>query len=279
MPELPEVETTKEGIRPFLEGKKIDQCLVQRFDLRQPIPKDLQSRAENKIVERVSRRQKYILIHLSNAQVILIHLGMSGRMRVEAVGSALKKHDHVIFIVGKKQIVFQDPRRFGLVTLCPEDSLDQHALLKDLGPEPFSDEFSDDYFKAQLAKRKSPIKVALLDQKLISGVGNIYASEALFAAKISPSRPAYTLKMKEIKALRQQILSILAKAIESGGSSLRDYRQVDEKTGYFQFSFAVYGREKEPCLVCSTPIQRLLQTGRSTFFCPSCQSFDFNLEL
>jgi formamidopyrimidine-DNA glycosylase len=257
MPELPEVETVVRELKHSLIGKSFRHIITLRDDIREPIP-DL-SEFEGKKIRSVTRRAKYIVIN----DRLIIHLGMSGKIMIDKP-QARKKHDHVVFELSSgEEMVFNDARRFGLVTI-KNDKIFSH-----LGPEPFSEEFSEKYLKDALVRRKGPIKVALMDQELVVGVGNIYAAEALFRTGIDPKTPAN--KVKKLKMLIKNIRAVLAEAIESGGSTLRDYVRSSGDLGYFQHSFAVYGRDKKPCLKCRTNIEKITQGGRSTFYCPKCQ--------
>jgi formamidopyrimidine-DNA glycosylase len=276
MPELPEVETVVRELQASLIGKSFGQIITLRDDIREPIP-DL-SGLEGKRIASVSRRAKYIIIgvqglayggqrniatrHTPNAELI-IHLGMSGQITIGRP-QPRKKHDHVVFELSNgDEMVFNDARRFGLVTL------NNPKLFSHLGPEPLSNEFNEEYLENALTRRKGPVKVALMDQELVVGVGNIYASEALFRSRINPKLPAN--KVKNLPMLISNIRAVLLEAIESGGSTLRDYVRSSGDLGYFQHSFAVYGRDKKPCVKCKASIEKITQAGRSTFYCPKCQ--------
>ena len=233
-------------------------------------------------VNALRRRSKYLLADLSSGETLLMHLGMSGRILIsgDPLGQfhhehpAPEKHDHVVFhMASGARVTFNDPRRFGAMHLIPTDSLDQHKLLAELGPEPLGNEFDASYLADRLKARKTPIKSALLDQKLVAGLGNIYVCEALYRAGISPTRRSDRIARHRAEALVPHIRDVLREAIEAGGSSLRDYRTTDGELGYFQHNFAVYDREDAPCRTtnCKGHVRRVVQSGRSSFYCPSCQ--------
>ena len=280
MPELPEVETVRRGLLPAMEGARIVQAVLNRPDLRWPLPERMAERLEGATVERLRRRSKYILADLDTGESLLIHLGMSGRMLVSGVmlggfhldHPAPQKHDHVVLhMSGGGRVTFNDARRFGAMDLVRTDREAAHWLLAGLGPEPLGNMFDESYLIDKLRGRATPIKAALLDQRIIAGLGNIYVSEVLFRAGIDPRRQAGRISAKRVAALVPVIRAVLLEAIEAGGSSLRDHRQADGELGYFQHAFRVYDREDEPCVTCGTPIRRIVQSGRSSFFCPSCQ--------
>ena len=281
MPELPEVETVRRGLAPLMEGHVIARAEVRRPDLRWPLPERMADRLTGQRVEVLRRRSKYILADLSGGEVLLIHLGMSGRMLIAPPGGAAgtvgeyvhdtgtpAKHDHIELVMESgARITFNDPRRFGMWDLFRGS----HPLLDGIGPEPFSNDFSPAWLAARLAGRRTPVKAALLDQGNVAGLGNIYVCEALFRAGIHPTTLAGSLTGAQVAGLVPLIRAVLAEAIEAGGSSLRDYRQADGELGYFQHAFRVYGREGAPCHACGAPVQRIVQSGRSSFFCPACQ--------
>ncbi|MCX7890326.1 MAG: bifunctional DNA-formamidopyrimidine glycosylase/DNA-(apurinic or apyrimidinic site) lyase [Rhodobacteraceae bacterium] len=282
MPELPEVETVRRGLQPVLEGRRILAARVGRPDLRRPFPEGMARRLTGARVLGLTRRSKYILVALDSGETLLIHLGMSGRILVSgaALGAfhhalpAPARHDHVILdIEGGARVTFNDARRFGLMDLVPTPSADSHPLLAGLGPEPLGNGFDEAGLAARLAGRRSPVKAALLDQRIVAGLGNIYVSEALHRAGISPRRLAANVGPARAGRLVRAIRDVLAEAIAAGGSSLRDYRRTDGELGHFQHSFRVYDREGAPCPApgCTGTIRRIVQSGRSTFFCPSCQ--------
>ena len=273
MPELPEVETVRRGLEPVMTGQRIAHADIRREGLRWPFPANMAGRLVGQRVERLRRRAKYILVDLNGGETLIIHLGMSGRMLISD-GAELIKHDHVVLdMENGVRITFNDPRRFGMMDLCTTEKLDEYRLFVDMGPEPLGNSFDAEYLKAKLKGRKLPIKSALLDQKTVVGLGNIYVCEALWRAKITPTLLAGKITARKLQELAPTIRDILSEAIDAGGSSLKDYRQADGELGYFQHSFAVYGREGEPCKTegCGRNITRIIQSGRSTFYCPKCQ--------
>lgn len=279
MPELPEVETVCRGLRPKLEGHVLASVVQRRPDLRFPIPPGFVERLQGRRVERLHRRAKFILATVEDQTVLIAHLGMSGRMTIhDEPPPPAGPHDHVEFVTDAGCTVrFCDPRRFGLVDLTTLGELDQHRMLCHLGPEPLSDAFTADALSQALAGRRSPIKAALLDQKVVAGLGNIYVCEALFRAGISPRRGAHTIPGLRAQKLVPVIRDVLEEAIAAGGSSLRDYVQASGELGYFQHRWQAYGREGEACghgsapggpnRACDGVIQRITQSGRSTFYC------------
>lgn len=280
MPELPEVETVRRGLSPHLEGSRIARAEARRPDLRWPLPTDLVQVLTGARVTALRRRSKYLLADLDRGPTLLIHLGMSGRMLVEDAGLAgfhrdpavLARHDHVVLVTDAgTTITFNDARRFGMVDLIREGAT--HPLLDHLGPEPFDDAFTPAWLVARFANRRLPVKQALLDQRIVAGLGNIYVSEALHRAGIDPRRAAGRISAARLAALAGHIADVLREAIAAGGSSLRDHRQATGELGYFQHSFRVYGREGAACPApgCTGSIRRVVQSGRSSFFCPSCQ--------
>jgi formamidopyrimidine-DNA glycosylase len=277
MPELPEVETVVRGLRPQLEGRRLARVEQHRPDLRFPLPQDFAARLTGRRVERIRRRAKYMLLDLDDGQVLLCHLGMSGRMVIVERGHGggrppLDRHDHVVFVTeAGTEIRFNDARRFGIMDLVAAAALEAHPLLRALGPEPLGNDFSGPVLAAALKGRRSPIKAALLDQQVVAGLGNIYVCEALFFAGLSPRRLAYTVQGNRAEKLAAAVRQVLTRAIEAGGSSLRDYVQTNGELGYFQHQWAVYGREGEPCRTCGGPVRRMVQGGRSTFYCSACQ--------
>ncbi|MCI5057084.1 MAG: bifunctional DNA-formamidopyrimidine glycosylase/DNA-(apurinic or apyrimidinic site) lyase [Flavobacteriales bacterium] len=269
MPELPEVETVCRGLRPYLEGFVLDSVILNRSDLRYPFPPDFRKCLRKVRVKTVDRKAKYILIHLENNYTLLIHLGMSGRLLINPKAPSI--HDHVHFILEEGNIIYKDPRRFGFMDLIPTAKIGQHKFLKKLGIDPLSNTLTSTYLEAHFKKREVSIKKILLSQNIIAGLGNIYVNEALFASGIHPKKNCNELKSRELKKLCEAIKSVLKKAILSGGSTLNDHRQVDGTLGYFQHEFKVYGKENLPCELCANPIKRIVQSGRSTFYCESCQ--------
>ncbi len=282
MPELPEVETVRRGLAPAMEGAVITRARVNRPDLRWPFPDKMAERLTGARVQSLGRRSKYILASLDTGETLLIHLGMSGRMLVsgDPLGRfvhdhpAAEKHDHVVLDLDNgTRVTFNDPRRFGAMDLIASDAIEAHKLIAGLGPEPLGNDFHESYLAERLRGRQMPMKSALLDQKIIAGLGNIYVCEALFRSGIHPTRKAGALSRARVARLVPIIRNVLSEAIEAGGSSLRDFRQADGELGYFQHSFDVYGRESEPCKTpdCGAAVRRIVQSGRSTFYCPSCQ--------
>ena len=287
MPELPEVETVRRGLEPVLVGNRFAAIEQRRADLRFPLPQRFAERLEGRTVEALDRRAKYLLARLDDGEVLVMHLGMTGRFTIDhANGAAIKpqrripKHEHIVFHLADGTFIrYSDVRRFGLMDLIRAEALEDHALFKGLGVEPLSDDFTPEWFGSRLAGKATPIKAALIDQRLIAGLGNIYACEALYAARISPLRLAGTLATKTGKptkrtgALVEAVRGVLARAIRAGGSSLRDYRHADGKLGRFQHRFKVYGREGKLCRTkdCRGLVRRIVQGGRSTFYCPICQ--------
>ncbi len=255
-------------------GRVITRADIRRKDLRKPFPRGLKAKLEGARILRISRRAKYIQVHLDCAAVLLLHLGMSGRIVFQPSGYKPQKHDHfILHLDDGKQIVFNDPRRFGVVDWAREEALDQHVLFAHLGPEPLSNGFSGPVLAAALAGRRAAIKQAIMDQRIVVGVGNIYASEALFIAGINPARPAGDLAPAQVEKLVQAIKRVLQQAIKAGGSTLKDHRQANGELGYFQHRFSVYDREGQACGHCAEKslVMRIIQGGRSTFYCPSCQ--------
>lgn len=295
MPELPEVETVRRGLAPFMEGARIDRLELRRADLRFPLPADFANRVEGRQVTGLGRRAKYLLIGLDGDLTIIAHLGMSGSFRIEDASEAsipgdfhmarskLAAHDHVIFHLGggpsATRIIYNDPRRFGFMDLTATSQLDSHASLAGLGPEPTGNDLSAGLLAARLKGRNTPVKSALLDQSVIAGLGNIYVCEALHRSGIAPSAKAASLvtdggrPRQRLERLTDEIRQVIGEAIVAGGSSLRDHIQTDGSLGYFQHTFRVYDREGEPCRTagCTGTIERFVQSGRSTFHCPVCQ--------
>lgn len=280
MPELPEVETVRQGLAGVLEGRRLLRVKTMRPDLRFPFPENFGSRLSGRRVETLARRGKFLLIHLDGDLTLIAHLGMSGRFRIfkgapDDAPPPPERHDHVLFdIEGGASVRFNDPRRFGFMDLIGTGALGGYRMLKALGPEPLANEFNGPALAAALKGRQAPIKAALLDQSVIAGMGNIYVSEALFRAGLSPRRKAGTVQGGRAEKLTRAIREVLTEAIAAGGSSLRDHRRPDGELGYFQHFLAVYGREGQPCPGCDCDlaetggIRRLTQSGRSTFYCP-----------
>jgi formamidopyrimidine-DNA glycosylase len=276
MPELPEVETVCRGLRPPMEGRMMNRVIVRRPNLRFPFPPHFAERLTGRTIIRINRRAKFIQALLDDDSVLLIHLGMSGRMTILEAASAPPpgRHDHVDFeMEGGTIIRYCDPRRFGMMDLTSAASLDDHRMLRNLGPEPLGNAFNAAVLGAALAGKRTPIKAALLDQRVVAGLGNIYICEALHRAAISPRRQALTIPGKRAERLVAAIRDVLNEAIAAGGSSLRDYVQASGDLGYFQHQWQAYGREGEPCRYngCAGTMQRITQSGRSTFFCATHQ--------
>jgi formamidopyrimidine-DNA glycosylase len=293
MPELPEVEIIRRGLEPVLVGARIAKLEQRRLDLRVPLPKDFAKRLAGRRIEAVGRRAKYLLIDLDDGAALVIHLGMTGSLRIERSGKdrvapgafhyARGKdalHDHIVFHLSNgATITYNDVRRFGLMTLVLRSELADHPLFKHLGIEPLGNELDRTALARLFGRKAAPLKAALVDQRLVAGLGNIYACEALHRAHLSPLRAARTIATKSGAAnaraerLAQAIRDVLEEALGAGGSSIRDYRQADGNSGSFQENFRVYDREHEPCPTpgCRGVIQRIVQSGRSTFFCPRCQ--------
>jgi len=300
MPELPEVETVRRGLQPVMEGYRIVKMEVRRKDLRFPFQRDFAARLTGQTVTGLGRRAKYLLADLSSGDVLLMHLGMSGSFRAikdeeqkapgkfHHVRNEDRTHDHVVFHMSSGAfVVFNDPRRFGYMKIIARGALDQEPLLRELGPEPLGNEFDAVMLARSCANKKTSLKAALLDQRVVAGLGNIYVCEALYRAQLSPRRLAATLATKarqrngipggeptdHAKRLVAAIHAVLNQAIKAGGSSLRDHRQTSGELGYFQHSFQVYDREGEKCQTagCEGIVKRFTQNGRSTFWCPKCQ--------
>lgn len=282
MPELPEVETVRRGVAPSMEASTFAHVTLNRPDLRWPFPDRFAERLIGQQVEQVRRRSKYILVDLSGGETLLIHLGMTGRMTVsgDPLGQfvhnhpAHEKHDHVVFDMDNgARITFNDPRRFGAMDLLNTATAESHPLLAKIGPEPLGNGFDQAYLSKALEGKNTPIKSALLDQRIVAGLGNIYVCEALFRAGISPERKAGKISTARVASLVSVIREVLSDAIEAGGSTLRDFRHAGGELGYFQHRFDVYDREGQPCHRpdCAGEIRRIVQSGRSSFYCAKCQ--------
>ncbi len=274
MPELPEVETVRRGLTPAMQGRRIKALAVNRPNLRYPFPPKLAADLKGRRIEQIARVSKYLLFHFDKGPVLLGHMGMSGRFDITTHDTPLPPHSHLVFeMEDGTEIRYIDPRRFGIMVYADRDAPMDHKLLCAIGPDPLSNAFNADVLSVALKGRKTPIKSALLDQKSVAGLGNIYVAEALHRAGISPKRSAHTVAGKRCARLVPHIRDVLNEAIEAGGSSLNDYRQADGELGYFQHNFRVYDREGSPCPTptCQGTIKRIQQAGRSTFYCPSCQ--------
>ena len=288
MPELPEVETVRRGLQPALEGRVIVRAETRRPDLRWPFPERMAERLTGRRAIALRRRSKYILAELDGDETLIVHLGMSGRISVafpadrpsETPGGfshaqpLADKHDHVVLETDEGvTVTYNDARRFGAMDLAPTGALDAHRLLAGIGPEPLGNGFDESYLADRLHGRNAPVKAVLLDQRVVAGLGNIYVCEALFRAGIAPRRKAGRVSPSKAGELVRAIREVLRDAIEAGGSSLRDYRRTDGELGYFQHVFSVYGREGMPCPTpgCAGVVRRIVQSGRSSFYCPRCQ--------
>lgn len=282
MPELPEVETVMRGLSPFLLKRKILSFEIHSPKLRIPIPHKKIKALEGELVVAIERRAKYILIHFQSQKTMIVHLGMTGSFTVFPPSRHheidLDRHDHMMMVTDKNvKIIYRDPRRFGVIDVVNTHEINAYKAIEKLGVEPLTDEFTAEVLKANLGVRKIPIKVAIMDQAVVVGVGNIYASEALYLSGIHPSTPACDVSDKQLALLVEKIKFILSAAIESGGSTLRDYRRVGGESGYFQFNFSVYDKAGEACPDCDCSIkrtggiQRIVQAGRSTFYCEKRQ--------
>ena len=281
MPELPEVETVRRGLAPVMDGRRILSVELRRPDLRFPFATDFVERTVDKRIERLSRRAKYLVAQLNTGDALIMHLGMSGRFTITGGGRPGNfhhetgpdtKHDHVVFTMeGGETVTYNDPRRFGFMEIWPLSQLDVYPRLAGFGPEPLSNEFSHAWLNEALANKSRPIKSVLLDQRVIAGLGNIYVCEALWRAGISPRRKASTVSGARAGRLAIAINDVIREAIAAGGSSISDFKAASGELGYFQHSFAVYDREGEPCRHCGAPIRRIVQSGRSSFYCGACQ--------
>jgi formamidopyrimidine-DNA glycosylase len=275
MPELPEVETVLRGLAPRLEGRRIAQLSVRCAELRRPLPARFAERLRGRLMRRLERRGKYLLFHLDDGHTLIGHLGMSGRLFIDATHAREPaRHDHLLFETDDgTRFVFNDTRRFGLFDIAETAALDRHPLLRRLGPDPLGDAFDGATLGAALAGRKAAIKTLLLDQGVVAGIGNIYACESLFRARLSPRRKGASVAGARAERLAHAVKTVLNEAIAAGGSSLRDYVQASGEPGYFQHRFAVYRRDGEPCPTGAEGhlVRRIVQGGRATFFCPRCQ--------
>lgn len=276
MPELPEVETICRGLEKAISGKTIDHATVSRRDLRRKIPKDFEKTLKGKEITGLKRRGKYIIMEIKDAHPVILHLGMSGRIRIYAPDDHYEpiKHDHVaLYIKDKSKIIYHDPRRFGMLYSSESKNWQADKPFAVMGPEPLEDWSGDDLYQ-KLRTKKMPIKNALLDQVVVAGLGNIYVCEVLFDSRIHPQRLSSTLSPQECGQIVSAVKPVLERAIKAGGSTLKDYRHVDGSLGYFQHAFSVYDREGQDCAKaqCSDKIRRIMQSGRSSFYCPSCQN-------
>jgi formamidopyrimidine-DNA glycosylase len=281
MPELPEVETVRRGLLPAMEGKRFLRVEIRRKDLRFPFPAKFNQRLEGARMQHLGRRAKYLVGELSTGEALIMHLGMTGRFTVSGKKAPGKfhhehgedeKHDHVVFdMQGGTRITFNDARRFGFMELWRTDELGEYPGFKGLGPEPISNEFSGAYLKEAFEGKKAPVKAALLDQRVVAGLGNIYVSEALFRSGVNPKKLAGAIKRDKLERLAVEVRKVINEAIAAGGSTISDFGTPDGELGYFQHRFRVYDKEGKPCPTCAKPIRRLVQSGRSTFYCATCQ--------
>lgn len=272
MPELAEVETLMRYLKKNILNWEIVSFRKNRNNLRYVLAPELKKVIENNFIVDIQRRAKFLNIKLSNQNSIVVHLGMSGRLTFQAEGYKAEKHDHVqIGFADGSQLVFNDPRRFGMIYCCASDEFDQQNFLKNMGVEPLTDQFSASYLEKKLENKNTPIKIAIMDSRIVVGVGNIYAAESLFESRINPERIASMIDKGEIIKLVDAIKLVLTKAIEAGGTTLKDFVNGDNKPGYFKQELNVYDRAGKPCYSCESPIEKIKQAGRSSFFCPKCQ--------
>ena len=273
MPELPEVETVKNGLKNYVIDKKINEVSISDKNLRFKYPSNFCQDLQDSQITKIKRRARYLLIKLNNNKTLLIHLGMSGKLNYfKEFPDSHKKHDHIfIKFSDNSGLIYNDTRRFGFADLVENPKLDQHKMLRNLGPEPLSENFNANYLAKILKKKNMNIKTTMMDNEIVVGVGNIYINESLFLSKISPLRPANSLNKTEIASLVNNIKIILKKAIRAGGSTLRDYVDLEGDVGEFQFDFKVYGKHNENCTACNSLVKKIKQNGRSSFYCPNCQ--------
>ena len=281
MPELPEVETVRRGLEPALQGRRLTKVRVNRPDLRFPFPEDFAPRLDGARVERLERRAKYLRFALDTGETWVTHLGMTGRFTIDGVAPGEfeepapvgGKHEHLSLVTDEgRRIGFSDSRRFGYMALVPTAELDDHPWFRGLGPEPLGNAFNAGVLKDAFRGKKQNVKVSLLDQRIVAGLGNIYVCEALFRARVSPKTPAGKVSLPRLERLTVAVRDVLNEAVAAGGSTLRDFANAEGGQGYFQHHFDVYGREGQPCPGdCGGVVQRFVQAGRSTFWCPKCQ--------
>lgn len=269
MPELPEVETTVRGLAPVLEGARIERVVLNRADLRRPFPPDLGQRLTGARVIGLGRRAKYGLIDTDRGDTLIFHLGMSGRWRIDPAETG--KHDHVVIETARHRLALNDPRRFGSIDLVVTAAMAEWPAFAALGPEPLGPAFTAAHLMGAFEGRVAPVKALLLDQRIVAGLGNIYVCESLFMAGIAPGRAAGTIAPARLERLVMAVRAVLEAAIRAGGSTLRDYARPDGELGYFASQWRVYGREAAPCGGCGRPVERRIDAGRSTFWCPTCQ--------
>lgn len=278
MPELPEVETIKEALKRSVEGARIDSVVVRNRKFRQLVPDDFEKNISNSLIKKIHRKAKYLVFDLDNGHSIVWHLGMSGKIKIVSSSEyELEKHDHVIIKTNKDTLIYNDARRFGLITDIKSDDINSCSIFCNVGMDPFDSGLTPEYFLNKLKNKKTAIKILLLDQSIINGIGNIYASEALFEAGILPTRESCSITNTEALLLIEAIKKTLNKAIKAGGSTLRDYRKPDGSMGYFQNQHCVYNKEGKRCLNCTCNIEltggikRIVQGGRSTYYCQTKQ--------
>ncbi len=275
MPELAEVETLKRYLEKHITNFKVDKFVKYRGNLRHTLEYDLEEKINNATINKLARRAKYLLIYLSNSNIMIIHLGMSGRFTIKDIDYKPRDHDHIEILISNldcsKKLIFNDVRRFGMFYCIHSDELKDHKIMQNLGPEPLTNEFNADYFSKILKTKKQAIKNSLMDNRVLVGVGNIYAAESLFMSKINPERPSGNLKKNEIELLTSSIKEVLTKAIAAGGTTLKDFVSGDNSPGYFKQELNVYGRDTLPCHICGSLIKKIKQAGRGTFYCPNCQ--------
>jgi formamidopyrimidine-DNA glycosylase len=278
MPELPEVETIKEALKKSISNAKIESLIIRNRKFREEVPSDFEKIVKDTIITKIYRKAKYLVLELSNNYSIIWHLGMSGKVKIqETLPVEIEKHDHITIKTDKGYITYNDARRFGLMTYCESDKISNHRLFANIGIDPFCSDLTANYLALKLKNKKNPIKLSLLDQSIVNGIGNIYASEALYDANISPLRESNSLSLDELERLILSVRKILEKAIKAGGSTLKDYRKPDGSMGYFQNSHCVYDKEGHRCPNCTCDIKktkgikRIVQGGRSTFYCETKQ--------
>ena len=274
MPELPEVETVMRGLTPVMLNNVIEHVQLNRKDLRIPFTPQMNKKLQGVNIHSLSRRAKYILVNCSAGKILVIHLGMSGRISIVPAEEEYiaEKHDHMVLTLKTgDRIIYNDPRRFGMVFVVNDKDVEAHKCFAHLGPEPLGNDFYAEYLKSVLKNKKTSIKQAVLDQRVVVGVGNIYACEALYQAGIRPTKLAGKVSLQKLENLVVAIKDVLARAILAGGSTLKDYRHADGELGYFQHNFTTYDCEGQSCQSCGATIKRIVQGGRSTFYCPKCQ--------
>lgn len=275
MPELAEVETLKRYLEKHIIDFRVDKFVQYRKNLRHILDANLADKINDATIKKLERRAKYLLIHLSNSNVMIVHLGMSGRFTTQNIDYIPTKHDHIEIYISRppyeNKLIFNDVRRFGMFYCMHESEISKHKIMQNIGPEPLEDEFNAEYLRKKLKGKKQAIKNSLMDNRVVVGVGNIYAAESLFMTKIHPERPSGNLKKTELDLLTKSIKEVLKKAIEAGGTTLKDFVSGDSSPGYFKQELNVYGRDALPCNICGSLIEKIKQAGRGTFLCPRCQ--------